>query len=546
MRIERKELMAFVLLFGLVVTVAFFLGRPATSEVAEAPTQDQPQPTASATATPPADRAAMVPLGRAVADLHPQDLWQSFLQLTRIPRPSHHEEQVRELLVQLGKDLGLETIVDDVGNVLIRKPASPGMEDRHGVILQAHMDIVPQKTSDHEHDFLTDPIEAYVAGEWIVTDGTTLGADDGIGIAMAMTALQSPTLGPIEALFTVNEEDGMDGVLGLEADLLQGDILINLDSEEEGVFTISSAGFNYGNIDTTYLEVMAPDGTTAVELAVRGLEGGHSATDIDKGRGHATKLLVRLLSLTAQHHGLRLARLEGGTAANAIPSSASALVVVPEARAEEFEQYVQQFEGMVRSELVAVDPNVEVRAVAAEPPAKVMDPQAQRTLIDALHASPQGVIRMSDVVPGLVETSTNMGVVHVADGKLTASFMPRSSVDTQLEDVSRMIVSVWDLADIEVHFGEPYLGWRANPDSPILRLMQSVYEELYDRPPEILAAHFGLECGTIVGKYPGMDTISIGPTTLDVHSPNERLLIASVEKVYDLLLETLRRIPVRP
>ena len=411
--------------------------------------------------------AARVPLKDALGTLEPLDVWQNFYSLTQIPRPSHHEEQVRDFLVQFGQGLGLETIVDDVGNVLIRKPASPGMENRHGVILQAHMDMVPQKTPESTHDFVTDPIDAYVEGEWVVADGTTLGADDGSGVAIAMAVLQSETLslGPIEALFTVNEEDGMDGANGLQPGVLQGDTLINLDSEEVGVFTIGSAGGESLNIQAAYAGTTLPSDVTAYTMTVSGLQGGHSGVDIDLGRGHATKLLVRLLDQVAAEHGVRVARLSGGTAANAIPREADAVVVVPTAQTDAFLQAVQTFEATVQSELAATEPDLTVQATPSDLPATVMDEPAQQTLIAALYESPQGVLRMSDAVPDLVETSINMGIVNAADGQLAVTWYSRSSVDSELVDVRRMLASVWALAGVEVVSSGTYSGW--DPESRV-------------------------------------------------------------------------------
>jgi dipeptidase D len=489
----------------------------------------------------PAAAAEPIPLEDAAASMDPPAVWQNFYALTQIPRPSHHEEMVRDFLSQFGRDLGLETIVDDVGNVLIRKPAAPGRENRHGVILQAHMDMVPQKTPDSTHDFLTDPIAAFVDGEWVVADGTTLGADDGIGVAMAMAVLQGdePPLGPIEALFTVNEEDGMDGALGLQPGVLQGDTLINLDSEDEGVFTIGSAGGDYIDIDTTYNQVAAPSAGAAYSVTVSGLQGGHSGVDIAKNRGHATKLLVRYLSPAVEQYGLRLASLAGGSAANAITTHAEALVVVPEDQVEAFVQSIPAYAAVVQAELAAVEPDLTVEATPATMPAQVMDEEAQRDLLDVLYGMPQGVVRMSDAVPGLVETSTNMGIVTSVDGQVAITCLPRSSVDTALDDVNQRIASVVNLADVPVTVSGRYSGWNPNPESPILLLMQDVYEELYGREPEVSAIHAGLECGTIASKYPGMDAISIGPTLQEVHTPNERLNVATVKALNDLLLATL-------
>lgn len=500
----------------------------------------------TAPAASPGVPAARVPLKDAVKNMEPRDVWQNFYNLTQIPRPSHHEEKVRDFLVQFGKGLGLETLVDDAGNVIIRKPAAKGLENRQGVILQAHMDMVPQKAPDKVFDFTKDPIEAYVEGAWVKANGTTLGADDGSGIAIAMAVLQSKMpLGPVEALFTVDEEDEMSGALGLQPGVLHGGILINLDSEAEGVFTIGSAGGEDADILATYPEVAIPAGVAAYRVSVAGLKGGHSGVDINLGRGHATKLLVRLLQEASAKYGVRLAQIAGGSAANAIPREAAALVVVPQAQAGEFQQYVQKFEGIVKSELAAVEPDLRVQATPADLPAKVMEEKAQRTLVNALYATPQGVLRMSDAVPGLVETSTNMGIVRGEDGKLEVTCFVRSSVDTALDDLGQMITSVWDLAGREVTFSGRFAGWRPNANSPILGLMRDVYKELFGQEAQVVALHAGLECGSISAKYPHMDAISIGPTLQAVHTPNERLEIASVKKLYDFLLETLQRIPAR-
>jgi dipeptidase D len=486
-----------------------------------------------------------VPLKDALGMLEPQAVWQNFYDLTQVPRPSHHEEQVRDFLVQFGQGLGLETIVDDAGNVLIRKPAAEGMENREGVVLQAHMDMVPQKTDESTHDFLTDPIDAYVQDEWVVADGTTLGADDGIGVAIAMAVLQSetPPLGPIEALFTVNEEDGMDGGLGLQPGLLQGTILINLDWEAEGTFLISSAGGEYAHVVAPYAEVNTPDGMQAYQVKVSGLTGGHSGMDINMGLGHATKLLVRLLSIAAQEYGVQLAEITGGTAANAIPQEATAQVTVPATQGDAFLKFVEEYQDIVRAELAATEPNLAVGATTADLPPVVMAQDDQRKIIDALYGTPQGVMRMSDVVEGLVETSNNMGIVHAAGGGLDVTCYPRSSVDTELDDVALMIASVWDLGGIPTTFYGRYPGWKADPDSPILGLMETVYHDLYRVDPGVVSVHAGTECGVIQAAYPGMDAISLGATLKDVHTPAERVEIDTVKKLNDLLLATLKQIP---
>jgi dipeptidase D len=486
-----------------------------------------------------------IPLKDALGTLEPQDVFQNFCDITQVPRPSGHMDRIREFLVSFGQELGLETIVDEAGNVIIRKPAAAGLENRQGVILQAHMDMVPDKHDDLDFEFTTDPIQAFVSGDYVVTEGTTLGADDGIGMAMIMAVLQSQTLqaGPLEGLFTVDEETDMSGANGLKNDVLQGSILINLDSEWEGVFLIGAAGGGHVNVSSSYAQVSAPADMVSYQVKIQGLKGGHSGVDINLGRGHGIKLLVRLLKGAVEPYGLHLARLNGGTAGNAIPRQASAVVLLPGEQVEGFTKYVQAFEATVQSELAAVEPDLSVELGAAEPPAQVMDESSQAVLLDALYANPQGVLRMSDALPGLVETSNNLGVVNVQDGQVEVICVPRSSVDSALEDASRMIASVWELAGYQVAFADYYQGWNPDPASPILGLMEATYWDLYGREPEVMAVHAGLECGVIGAKYPEMDMISIGPMLEDVHSPAERLNAASVQNVMDLLLETLRRIP---
>ena len=515
---------------------------PPTAGAAEAIQATEPAADAVETAF---DPAANVPLGEALDRLEPRDVFQNFYDITRIPRQSGDMERIRAFLVAFGEGLGLETLVDEAGNVLIRKPAAAGLENRQGVVLQAHMDMVPQVADGVAFDFNTDPIPAFVNGDSIIAEGTTLGADNGIGMAMIMAVLQSATLetGPIEALFTVDEETDMSGTSGLKGDLLQGRILINMDSEEEGVFTIGSAGGAHATIQSTYAEVAAPAGMAAYQVTVQGLKGGHSGLNINLGRGHATKLLVRLLAETADLYGLRLAGITGGTAFNAIPTDATAVVLLPEDQVEGLSAYVQVYEATIQSELSAVEPDLNIKLAAVEPPERVMEEAFQEDLIDALYAHPQGVLRMSDAVPGLVETSTNMGVTSARDGQLEVISCPRSSVDSSMADVSQMIGSVWELAGYSLAVTDQYNGWKPNPESPIVQLMQGTYQELYGQDPVVSAVHAGLECGAIGGSYPEMDMISIGPTMSDVHSVDERLFIPSVEKVMTLLTTVLQRVP---
>lgn len=499
---------------------------------------------ATPTSATPATTASVVPLGEAIAELTPPAVWEAFYQLTQIPRPSHSEEQVSAFLAEFGRTLGLETVVDEVGNVLIRKPASPGMTDRPSAILQAHMDMVPVKTSDSDHDFESDPIDAFVVDGWVRADRTTLGADDGIGVALIMGLLEDESLvhGPLEALFTVNEEDGFTGANALQPGILRGAMLINVDSEEEGVFTIGSAGGGYVDATATYREEPTPAGLTGVQLEVTGLQGGHSGIDIDRGRGNAIKLLARLLWNAQEDFGIRTASIGGGERYNAIAHEATAVVAVPKSEATPLTEFVELFATTVKEELAATEPELAITATPAELPDMVMALDAQRRIVGALYGSPNGVMRMSDAVPGLVETSTNLGTVTVAEGQLAAGFLVRSAVDSARDDVRQMIGSVWALAGVETTTHDAYSGWTPDPDSPLLALMQTVYQDLYGRQAEIMAVHAGLETSVIGAKYPELDMISVGPTIENVHSPREQLEVASVGKVYDLLVATLERI----
>jgi dipeptidase D len=491
--------------------------------------------------------APKVHLKDALDSLEPQEVFQNFYSITQIPRPSGQTDQMREFLVNYGNELGLETLVDETGNVLIRKPASQGLENRKRVVLQAHMDMVPQTLDEKNFDFTTEPIQAFVDGDYIVTDGTTLGADDGIGMAISMAILQSKTLqtGPLEALFTVDEETTMSGASGLDGDFIQGRTLINLDGEVLGEFIIGAAGGERVSANITYDQAPAPTDMSSYVVRVQGLEGGHSGVDINKGRGHATKLLVRLLKGAEEAFGLRLASLSGGSVANAIPRDAEAVIFLPKDQVDAFTAYIKDYEATIRKELTAVESDITVTMEAVQPPTQVMEPEFQATLLNALYGTPQGVGRMSDAVPGLVETSNNLGIVTVRDGQMELVCTARSSVDSELLDMEGMITSVWELAGFPVEASGRYSAWTPNPSSPILDLMKSTYQELFGEEAIVTAVHAGLETGTIGAIYPDMDMISLGPTMKDVHSPTERLYIPSVGEVMSLLSKVLQNIPVQ-
>lgn len=490
--------------------------------------------------------ARKTPLKDALTTLQPKAVWENFCALTRIPRSSQHEQQISRFLANFGRNLDLETVVDSVGNVLIRKPAAMAMEQRQGVALQAHMDMVAQKTPDNMFNFEKDPIEAFLEDGWVRADRTSLGADNGIGVAMAMAILQAKgSYGPIEALFTVDEEADGTGVGALKPGVLKSHVLINLDSESEGTFIIGSAGGVYVNSNATYRECRTPMGMAAFRLRVMGLQGGHSGSDIHRGRGNAGRLLARLLVTLGSKFGVRVAQVTGGDQYSVIPREAAAHIVIPANQTNLLVKYIQEFERTLLVEFGVKEPNLSVRAYPAALPTVVMDSRAQRDLIGTVHDIPNGVIRMSDIISGLVETSCSMGILKAENGRFSMGIYVRSAVDSSRDDLAERLLTRFQLARMESAATNAYSGWRPNPKSAILRLMKQLYHARFGADPVVTALHAGLETGEIGVKYPEMDMISIGPTIVDVHSPHERVEVLSVQKVYDLLIETLKRIPER-
>jgi dipeptidase D len=488
-------------------------------------------------------------MSNEIIKLQPGEVWANFYELTRIPRPSYHEEQIREFMVNFGKSLGLDTHKDEAGNVIIRKPATSGMENRKGVILQGHLDMVPQKNSDKAHDFTKDPIETIIDGEWVKANGTTLGADNGIGVASAMAVLASKDIahGPIEALFTATEETGMDGANGLKPGVLDGQILINMDSEDEGELYVGCAGGEDACAEFTFSEVPVPADSIAFKLNVTGLKGGHSGMDIILGRGNANKIFFRLLKEANKVCGVRLASINGGSLRNAIPREAFGVVTVPYATADKLVGLVAGLTNIIKRELSATEPTLKIELAKTEMPASLIDEKTQINLTHAIVASPNGVIRMSDSMIGLVETSTNLAIVKSDNATKTISIacLMRSSVDSARAELGSRMESVFTLAGAKVTLTGGYPGWKPNMESPILKTMQKVYNEKYGRIPEIKAIHAGLECGILGGKYPNWDMISFGPTIRFPHSPDEKVNIESVGKFWDFLVETLKNIPVK-
>lgn len=487
-------------------------------------------------------------MAEEIKRLAPQAVWGYFYDLTQIPRPTGHTKQVTEYLKAFGAKHGLETHQDEVGNVLIRKPATPGYEGRKAVVLQAHVDMVPQKNACVAHDFLTDPIDAYIDGEWVTARDTTLGADNGMGVSLAMAALTDDTLkhGPLEALFTIDEEVGMDGAVALKPGFLQGSILINGDSEEEGRLFVGCAGGVDMNISFHYREdEPAPEGHVALRITLTGLKGGHSGVDIHLGRANANKLLFRFLKQAVSHCGLRLATVEGGSLRNAIPREAVAVVTVPADRVADVEKLISEHQALYRSEYKGVEGEISFTAERiADVPASLVPEEIQDDLINAIEGCQNGVISMLHDFPGTVESSSNLAKVKTeAGGRIDIKILVRSSSESRREALYSSLESIFSLAGAKVEYFNPYGGWQPNIDSPILRTMESTYESLFGRKPEVTVMHAGLECGIIQEAYPDMDMISFGPDIKHPHSPDEAVGIASVEKTWRLLKATLEAIP---
>ena len=480
-----------------------------------------------------------------LSSLTPQLIWHFFEQICSIPHPSKHEAKLSAWIIQWAQGEGLTVKQDNVGNIIIKKPATPGMENRKAVVLQAHIDMVPQANADTKHDFATDPIDAYIDGEWVTARGTTLGADNGVGMAGCLAVLADKTIkhGPLEVLLTTDEETGMTGAFGLEAGWLEGEILLNTDSEEDGEVYMGCAGGVDANIRFPLELVDASEGE-AVELAVKGLRGGHSGCDIHRGRGNANKLLVRLLK-AAEPLGIRLAEIHGGTLRNAIPREARATLLVPAASVSEFNALVDRYTGIYQTELAATEPNLTLLVNSAAKPAKLMSVSLQQRLLDALLACPNGVMRMSDAMPGVTETSTNLGVIKTQDGEVYVQCLIRSLIDSGRESIEQMTRALFTLAGASCEFTGAYPGWAPNVDSPVMALVRSSYQSLFGTMPNVMVIHAGLECGLFKSAYPEWDMVSFGPTIRGAHSPDEKVHIPAVERFWQLLVHVLEAIPAK-
>ena len=480
-----------------------------------------------------------------IRQLEPKKLWNKFADLNAIPRGSKKEERVIKFMKEFGENLGLKTLVDEVGNVIIKKPATQGMEDRKTIVMQSHLDMVHQKNADTNFDFDTQGIEMYVDGDWVKARGTTLGADNGLGVATIMAILESDTIvhPPIEALFTIDEETGMTGAMGLKGGLLEGDILLNLDTEEDDEIGVGCAGGIDITATRTYILKEVPTDFIAYKIEVKGLNGGHSGMDIHKGLGNANKIMNRLLYFGSDNFGIQVCEIDGGGLRNAIPRESIAIFAVNKNKSDELLKKLKQVVSEIKSEFKTVDPNLSIEISLVDVPEKGMDNKTQLQLLRAIYAAHNGVYRMSPDIPDLVETSNNIARVLVKDGDIKILCLTRSSVESSKMDLAIALRSTFELIGCQVEFSGSYPGWTPNIDSAILKVMREIYVELNKEEPHVAACHAGLECGILGTNYPKMDMISFGPNIKGAHSPDERAQISSTQKYWKFVIEILKNIP---
>ncbi|WP_340199149.1 beta-Ala-His dipeptidase [Ascidiimonas sp. W6] len=484
-------------------------------------------------------------MSKEIRALEPSEVWDCFADLNAVPRPSKKEERVIAFIMDFGKNLGLETIKDDVGNVIIKKPATKGMQDRQTVVMQSHLDMVHQKNAETNFDFHTQGIEMYVQDGWVRARGTTLGADNGLGVAAIMAILKSTNIPhpSIEALFTIDEETGMTGAKGLKGDILTGHILLNLDTEEDDEIDIGCAGGIDLTAERSYREEPVPERSMAYAITVKGLQGGHSGMDIHKGLGNANKIMNRLFFEGFEQFGLRIAKIDGGSLRNAIPRESFAVVTVDQLQHDAFAFEFNQLAATIKRELRNVEPDLVITAEVTDLPESVMDLGVQEGFTRAVYAAHNGVYAMSNSMSGLVETSNNIARIKVKNGFIKVGCLTRSSVETAKLDLANALRSAFELAGFEVSLDGDYPGWNPNVNSPILEVLEKKYTELFNEKPRVVACHAGLECGILGQNYPDLDMISFGPTIKGAHSPDERAEIASVQKFWKFTKEILKNIP---
>lgn len=480
-----------------------------------------------------------------ITNLKPECIWKNFHALTQVPRPSGHLEKVQQFLLDFAKNAGVEAFKDPAGNIVMRKPATPGMENRKGVIMQAHMDMVPQKSKESTHNFETDPIEAWVDGEWVKARNTTLGADDGIGVAAIMAVMEDKTLvhGPIEGLITADEETGMYGANDLPAGQMHGDILLNLDSETWGQFCIGSAG----GVDVTatleYKEVATDSTDAAVRVVLKGLKGGHSGLEIHLGRANANKLMVRFVRDAVAELDARLATWHGGNMRNAIPFECETVLTLPKENVEELKNMVEEYRVLFNDEFAGIENDIHFFVEDVETPATEVPEDIQDNLIDAIYGCHNGVMRMIPSFPSVVETSSNLAIIEIGEGKANFKILARGSRESYKEYIVNTLQSTFNMAGMRVETSGDYCGWDPNTKSEILHLITTKYKELFGKEAQVVVDHAGLECSIILGKYPQLDVVSFGPTIRSPHTTNERCLIESIEPFWTLLTKTLENIP---
>ena len=482
-----------------------------------------------------------------IKNLNPECIWRNFDALTQVPRPSGHLEKVQHMLLEFAARVGVEAFLDPAGNIVMRKPASPGMENRKGIILQAHMDMVPQKSKESTHNFETDPIQTYVDGEWVKAKGTTLGADNGIGVAAIMAVMEDKTLvhGPVEGLITADEETGMFGANDLPEGELNGDILLNLDSETWGKFVIGSAG----GVDITatleYKEVETDKDDAAVKVVIKGLKGGHSGLEINEGRGNANKLMARFVHEAIAEYGARLATWHGGNMRNAIPFECETVLTLPKENVEALKEAVAEWCALFNNEYRTIEENIQFFVEDVEAPATEVPEEIQDNLLDAIYGCHNGVLRMIPVFPSVVETSSNLAIIDINGGHAYFKLLARSSRESMRDYIATTLESTFSMAGMKVEMSGEYGGWDPNTDSEILQLLEKNYRELFNEDAIEQVDHAGLECSVILGKYPHLDVVSLGPTMRSPHTTTERCLISTVAPFWELLKKTMAEAPVK-
>ena len=482
-----------------------------------------------------------------IKNLKPECIWRNFDALTQVPRPSGHLEKVQQFLLDFAKRVGVEAYKDEAENIVMRKPATPGMENRKTTILQAHMDMVPQKDKDSTHDFVNDPIQTYIDGDWVRAKGTTLGADNGLGVAAIMAIMEATDLkhGPLEALITADEETGMFGANALPEGKLEGEILLNLDTEEDDELIIGSAG----GVDITatldYKSVESDKEDVAVKVVIKGLKGGHSGLEICEGRGNANKMMARIVRDAIADDDACLATWHGGNMRNAIPREAEVMLTLPKENKEDLVALVAEYKTIFNDEFKGIENEIIVLVEDVDLPAEVVPEEIQDNLVDAIYAAHNGVWRYIPSIPNIVETSSNLAIVDIEGGKAAVKILARSSSESVKEEISRSLESCFNMAGMKVEFSGEYGGWNPNTESELIKVMQGLYKELFNEEPKVQVVHAGLECSIILSKYPGLDICSFGPTLRSPHTPNERAYWPSAAKFWALLTRTLEEIPVK-